>query len=131
MVQLILDIDGYNLSLPESRNGGYTAYKEVLADSVEMISGRIVREVRGNRWIVKYQYGYFDNTMMNKILTVCDKGIRQSIKCSFLTQESTEKLTTVNFLVSDYARPKFMWSRNGMPLWADFSITLKEVDVID
>lgn len=132
MTQLILDVDGAAIVLPESIKGGYTAVKEPLADTVEMISGRIVREVRGNRWVVSYQYGYFDENTMRQILTVCDKGIRQAIKCSFLPQESTDgTLTTLDFFVASYNRPRFMWSDNLTPLWADFSVNLRAVNPVD
>ena len=60
ITQLVLDVDGVNLTLPESRNGGYNVSREMQAVSVEMISGRVVRELRGSVVRVSYQYGYFN-----------------------------------------------------------------------
>lgn len=131
MVQLILDVGGYEITLPESQDGGYTVRKEPLATTVQMVSGRTVREVRGDVWVVNYQYGYFNQTDLQNLLAACDKGMREPITCSFLPQESAEELETARFWVDSYDRPKFMWSRSGQPLWADFSITLQGVTCID
>ena len=131
MTQLILDTEGVNLQLPESKKGGYTVTKQPLSNSVQMISGRTVREVRGNVWIVEYQYGYLSKEQMLNFLIACDKGIREPIECSFLPQESSAELTSESFFVEEYTRPKFMWSRSGEPLWGDFSVKLKGVYPID
>lgn len=131
MVQLILDVGGYEIALPESIKGGYVVTKEPLATTVQMISGRTVREVRGNVWVVSYQYGYFNQTDLQNLLAVCDKGMREPITCSFLPQESNEELETARFWVESYERPKFMWSRSGQPLWADFNIVLRGVTAVD
>lgn len=131
MVQLILDVGGYEITLPESRSGGYTVSKEPLETTVQMISGRTVREVRGNVWNISYQYGFFKQADLQRLMEVCDKGIREPITCSFLPQESAEEMETARFWVESYDRPKFMWSREGQPLWADFSIRLQGVTAVD
>ena len=127
MTQLILDTTEYNVTLPESRKGGYTIETQPLSVDVEMVSGRMIRELRGNVWVIKYQYGYFDNEMKNKVLSACEKGKRTAIHCGFLPQESEQELTYSDFLVTSFTRPKFMWSRSGNPLWADFQVELREV----
>lgn len=131
MTQLIIDTTGNAIVLPESKKGGYQCYREDLGDEVEMISGRIVREVRGSVWHVSYQYGYFDTETMQKLLTSCEKGRRQAITCSFLQQGSGDALTSSQFFVTDYKRPVFQWSRNedgeAVPMWADFTVELREV----
>jgi len=128
MVQLILDVGGtYEFTLPESIKENYTAVKIPLATTAQMISGRTVRELRGNVWQVSYQYGYFKQTDLTNLLGACEKGMSQPIVCSFLTQENPEELTTEEFWVDSYQRPKFMWSLEGEPLWADFSIVLRGV----
>ena len=48
MTQLILDTTGYNMILPESIKGGYVVEEQALSVDVEMITGRIVRQLRGN-----------------------------------------------------------------------------------
>ena len=89
MTQLILDTEGYDIALPESRKGGYHAEKQPLSVDVEMVSGRIVRELRGNVWYITYQYGYFDDAMKNNVIAACEKGRRQAIICGFLPPNPT------------------------------------------
>ena len=142
MTQLILDTTGYNIVLPESIKDGYYADKQPLSVDVEMVTGRLVRELRGNVWVVRYQYGYFDDTTKNNLIAACEKGRKQAITCSFLPPTSAEALTTANFLVTSFSYPKFMWSRKviqagetttnvPVPVWGDFSLELREVKPSD
>ena len=134
MIQMILDVAEQSVELPESKNGGYTIKEETLSESIQMISGRTVREYRGKVWAVSYQYGYFSGTDMQRVIAACEKGMQQSISCSVLTHENSE-LVTSNFIVTSFERPKFMWSRivtesgeeKTVPMWADFSVNLREV----
>lgn len=133
MTPLILDIAGYNIQLPESRKGGYYPHFDPLSVDVEMITGRIVRELRGNVWWVDYKYGYFDDEAKDKVIAACEKGKREPIECTFLTQRGNEMLTR-RFWVMDFQYPKFYWGkvvRGGraaaVPLWGDFSVSLREV----
>lgn len=127
MTQLILDTTGYKVQLPESQKGGYTADEQPLSRSIEMISGRTVKEVRGNVWVISYQFGYFDDELKNNVLAALKKGEKEPITCGFLPQESSEELSYSEFFVTSYTRPKFMWSNNGKPLWGDYRIELREV----
>ncbi len=123
MTQLILD----GITLPESIKGGYILSEEPLSRSIEMISGRTVRELRGNVWVVSYQFGYFDDDLKNNVLTALKRGEKEPIVCGFLQQESGKELTYSEFFVTSYTRPKFMWSNDGKPLWGDYRIELREV----
>lgn len=123
MTQLIID----SVQLPESQKGGYTVTKEPLSRNVEMISGRMVRELRGNIWQISYQYGYFSDELKNQVLAACEKGKMQPITCGFLPQESAEELSYSDFFVTSVTRPKFMWSSNDKPMWGDFAVELREV----
>ena len=134
MIQIILDVGGDDVALPESKNGGYTIKEETLSESLQMISGRTVREYRGKVWVASYQYGYFNDADMKRVVAACEKGMKQSITCCVLTHESSE-LVTSKFIVTSFERPKFMWSRivtesgeeKPVPMWADFSVRLREV----
>lgn len=131
MTQLILDMDGVGIALPESQKGGYTAYEDDLSVEVEMISGRLVKELRGIIWRVSYQYGYFNETDKNRVIAACRKGRRTPILCSFLPPEGGD-MVSGRFWVTNFNSPKFMWSstdENGVsvPLWGDFSVELREV----
>ena len=135
MTQLILDTGGYNITLPESQKGGYTVSREDLSEPVEMVTGRVVRELRGSVWVIAYQFGFFDDETKNAVIAACEKGRSQPINCGFLPQESTEALTYSDFFVTSFTRPKFMWSRQKtsggasvpVPIWGDFSVELREV----
>lgn len=131
MTQLILDTDGQAVVLPESRKGGYTADFSPLHEDVEMISGRMVRELRGNVWKLSYRYGYFKEEMKNQVIAVCEKGKRTPITCGFLTADSGGTMRYSRFFVTAFTYPKFYWGKNDhgtlIPLWGGFSLTLREV----
>lgn len=135
MTQLILDTTGYNIVLPESIEDGYIVTRSPLYVDVQMITGRLVRELRGYVWKISYQYGYFTDEMKNNIIAACEKGQSTPINCGFLTQESADKLQYSDFFVTSFTRPKFMWSRTEneeiIPMWADFNFELQEVKPSD
>lgn len=139
MTQLILDVNGTPVYLPESIKGGYTAEKRPLSVDVEMVTGRMVRELRGSVWVIAYQYGYFTDEEKNKVIAACQKGQQQSIQCAFLTPTSGGALSYSSFLVTSFTYPKFMWSKRTsmeedaeiVPMWGDFSMELREVKPSD
>ena len=139
MTQLILDTTGYNVVLPESQKEKYRAYPEDLASEVLMVTGRIIKELRGKAWQISYQYGYFNDEDKNRLIAACEKGKRQPILCSFLPPSSSGQLIPSKFLVTAFEYPKFMWSsiipgQDGnisAPIWADFSLELREVNPSD
>lgn len=136
MTQLILDVGGSPVTLPESQKQGYKAYKEPGFVSVEMITRRTVLERRGDLWVVNYQYGFFTDDMKNQVIAACEKGWKQPINCGFLPPDSTGTLTYRDFFVTSFDYPKFMWSRQvsqedgsytPVPMWGDFHLELREV----
>lgn len=135
MTQLILDTAGAAVILPECREQLYTAAFVPLSEDVEMISGRLVRELRGHVWQITYQYGYFTDSMKNRVITACRKGLAEPIRCDFLPPESDGTLSSSIFWVMTFNEPKFFWSRNvngtPVPTWGDFSLTLREVKPSD
>lgn len=126
MTQLILD----GFVLPESKKNGYKAILSSLYTDVEMISGRTVREFRGHIWEISYQYGFFSDEDKTKFISIVKNGISNPIRCGFLTPNSSN-LNFSDFLVTDITYPKFFWSSNGIPMWGDFEIELKEVNPHD
>ena len=63
MTQLILNSREDPVILPEASRERYSAAPVPLSEEVEMISGRLVRELRGSVWNISYQYGYFNESM--------------------------------------------------------------------
>lgn len=127
MTQLIID----GVALPESQKKGYTVDNDPLYVDVKMVSGRMTRELRGDAWVIKYQYGYFDDDLKKRVLAACEKGKKQPITCGFLRQESSGELSYSEFLVTNLKRPEFMWSTDGKPMWANFAVELREVNPHD
>lgn len=134
MLQLILDTGGYAIALPESIKNGYTAYEEDLTVDLVMIPGNMIKEVRGSVWHVNYQYGYFNESDKNRVIAACVKGRKEPIICSFLPPNGNELISS-EFFVTAFSSPKFQWSRDDdgetVPLWADFSVELREVEPHD
>lgn len=129
MTQLILDSTGVNIALPESRQGGYKCYKEPLGEEIEMISGRVVREIRGSLWICEYEYEYLPDVIMKKVLQACEKGRREPITCSFLTHDG---ILTSRFYVNELQRPEYIFARVNaegvaVPVWSNMFFSLREV----
>lgn len=122
MRQLVFD----GIEMPESIKSGYAAWKDILEVQVEMISGRLVKEVRGSVWRIRYQYGFFNDADKSAVLASAEKGRRTPITCVFLPPDSNEYLSG-EFFVTSIQYPTFMWSRDGSPLWADFAVELREV----
>lgn len=131
MTQLILDTAGAGVVLPESRKGGYNAQFTPLSEDVEMITGRLTRELRGNVWVLAYQYNYLKEDMKNRVIAACEKGKRTPIECDFLTPDSGGQMRRSRFWVTKFTYPKFYWGKNdrgvSVPLWGDFALTLREV----
>ena len=126
MNQLILDTGGYAILLQESQKGGYTAYEEPLSVDLVMLPGNMVRELRGTVWRVNYQYGSFTGGVPSNLLAACKKRKNKPILYAFLPPNSPEMISS-EFFVTAFASPKFMWSREGKPMWGDFSVELREV----
>ena len=139
MTQLVLDVAGQGLALPESIKGTYTAQEEELTQDLTMIPGNMVKELRGKVWVITYQYGYFNTADKDRFIAACVKGAREPIICTFLVPDTNQTLSS-EFFVTSYTRPKFMWSRRAandegaleaVPMWGDFSVELREVDPHD
>lgn len=135
MPQLILDTAGAAVVLPESRKGGYTAQFTPLSVDVEMVDGRLTRELRGNVWVLTYKYNYFPEELKNRVIAACKKGEQTPIECDFLTADSGGTLLHSRFWVTAFTYPKFYWAKNDhgtlIPLWGGFSLTLREVKPSD
>ena len=89
-----------------------------------MISGRRVFEIRGNVWIIEYEYDYMGNDLMRQVNAVLRSG--KSFQAAFLPDDSNT-MSVSTFLTQDFPMPSFAFSRNGNPYWHNVSFTLREV----
>ena len=121
MIQLILD---GNIALPQTSWDKYRCYPSLLTQQVEMISGRLVEEVRGVVQMIEYSYDYMGNGLMQQVLAVLRSGT--SFSAAYLPDEGDELVSGI-FLCTSITQPTFAFSRGGVPYWHNFGFTLREV----
>lgn len=124
MTQIILD----GIPLPEASNSKYAAWEELLSVQIEMISGRMVSEIRGKVWRATWSYDYLDNDMTKRILAVLRSG--KPFVASILPDNGGKMISSM-FLVENQTRPTFLCSDNGDPIWHGLAFTIREVNPHD
>lgn len=120
MTQLIIN----GIVLPETSGGRYKCYEGTLSDQIEMISGRVVTEVRGHVQFIEYSYDYMGNELVRQLLSALRAGTALTVK---YLPDSGDDMKTSTFICKDLTPPVFAFSRSGKPYWHDISFTLREV----
>lgn len=120
MTQLVIN----GIVLPETSGGKYKCYEGTLSDQIEMISGRVVTEVRGHVQYIEYSYDYMGNELVRKLLSALRAGTALTVK---YLPDSGDDMKTSTFVCEDLTPPVFAFSRSGKPYWHDISFTLREV----
>ena len=120
MTQLIIN----GIYLPETSRNRYACYPALLSDSITMISGRMVQEVRGKVQMIHYEYDYMGNDLCRQLLAVLRAG--KPVKVVYLPDEGDE-MRTGDFLVESLTNPSFAFSKRGVPYWHNLAFTLREV----
>jgi len=120
LTQLIIN----GISLPQTNRDKFSCYPALLSESLEMISGRVVQEVRGKVWRITYSYDYMGNDLMRQALSVLRAG--KSFPVTFLPDNSDAYQSSI-FRVNSITQPTFAFSKSGKPYWHNFSFTLREV----
>jgi hypothetical protein len=121
--QLVMDGTSY----PEAYGGegSYSCTEEELNETVEMISGRMVKEQRGLVYHIEYEYPYIDNEMLKSFLASARKG--SSIQVQFLVPGEDDKQVS-QFICTDFSIPQYAFTdRDGAIYWKNISISLREV----
>ena len=122
--QLIID----GIYLPYTSHDKYQSYPEELGTQVEMISGRVVTEVRGHVQKIVYQYDYMGNALWRQLAKVLRSG--GAFPASYLPDDGDEMVTS-SFICEKLSNPTFAFARNGQGLWHDISFTLREAEPHD
>lgn len=120
MIQLIIG----GVVLPETSGNKYRCYPSTMAQEVDMISGRRVREIRGSVQMVEWSYDYMTDDLYRQVL-----GVLRSdgpITVAYLPDNGTE-LVTGQFWVQSIAQPTFAFSKGMKPFWHNVGFTLREV----
>ena len=121
MTQLIINNSIY---LPETSRDKYRCYPASLSTRIEMISGRMVEEVRGQVQMIEYSYDYMGNQLMRQLLEVLRSGV--AFPVAYLP-DGGDSLVVSTFLTESFPTPAFAFSRSGTPYWHDVAFTLREV----
>lgn len=120
MTQLIIE----GIYLPETSRNRYACYPALLSDAITMISGRMVREVRGKVQMIHYEYDYMGNDLCRQLLSVLRSG--KPLSVAYLPDEDSE-LRSGKFFVESITNPTFAFSKNGTAYWHNIAFTLREV----
>lgn len=120
MTQLIIN----GIVLPETSGGKYKCYEGTISDQIEMISGRVVTEVRGHVQYIEYSYDYMGNELVRKLLAALRAGTALTVK---YLPDSGDGMKTSTFVCEELTPPVFAFSRSGKPFWHDIAFTLREV----
>ena len=120
MIQLIIN----DIALPEISNNGFRSAPQELSQSIEMISGRMVKEIRGYVQVIQAQYSYIDKDLWARLAPVLRS--KNSMQVAYLPDDGTE-LVTGTFLVTSITDPTFSFSAGGVPYWTGLSFTFREV----
>lgn len=119
-IQLIVD----GVYLPYTSRDRYQCCTAELGESLAMISGRMVREIRGVVQMISYSYDYMGNEGWRRLASVLRSG--RSFPVTYLPDDSDE-MRTGTFLVDSMTNPTFAFSRDGVGLWHNIAFTLREV----
>ena len=110
--------------VPEPDFDGYHAYPDTLKEQIEMISGRMTEEVRGDVWRIDYTSGNMvDSTKRQLMAALRAKG---SKAVAFLPDNGDELLTS-SFLVESLTPPALAFFDGTEPVWTGLSFSLREV----
>ena len=121
MTQLIIN---NNIELPEVRGGKYSASETDLKVQIEMISGRLVEEIRGQVWTVSYSKERLPDATWRALKAVLKGG--SSFPATFLVNDADD-MASATVLCTALTEPTFAWSRDNVPYWTGLSFTLREV----
>ena len=120
MTQLIID----GIYLPETSRDKYSCYPAPLTRTVEMVSGRVVQEVRGKVYKIHYSYDYMGNELLRSLLSVLRSNTPFSV--TYLSDESDE-LKSSMFVAESVSNPTYAFSKTGKPYWHNVKFVLREV----
>lgn len=124
MTQLIID----GLVLPETNHDNYSCYPALLSQEIEMISGRIVREVRGMVQMISYSYDFMGNDTLRALNRVIRSG--KAFPVTYLPDDSDEMRSGV-FITREQSNPTFFFAHGDQPYWRNVSFLLREVEPHD
>lgn len=122
MIQIILE----DIELPETSFDKYACWEELRTQQVDMISGRRVVEIMGERfkiWKARWSCDYLDNETTRKILAVLRRG---GPFYATVLPDNREEMVTSSFLAESVTNPTFLIDDGGEPVWRGLGFALRE-----
>lgn len=123
-MQLIINDTEY----PETNEveGGYfKCYREELGESLRMISGRRIHEVRGDATIIEYSFPYFEDDMMKQAMA----DLRSNTELFVLYQDPDTLETNSGFFhCTTRPVPEFLMIHDNKVYWKNITFKLEEVN---
>lgn len=116
------------ITLPYTSHDKYQSWPEELGTQIEMISGRVITEVRGHVQKIRYQYDYMGNALWRQLAAVLRSG--GTFPVTYLPDDGDE-LVTGTFICEKLTNPSFAFARNGQGLWHNVAFALREVEPHD
>ena len=111
--------------LPYTSQDKYECYEEEVGSRVEMISGRVVWEVRGHVQKIHYSYDCMGNNLWRRVAAFLRSS--RAFTVQYLPDDSDEKRTS-QFVCESLTPPKFAFrGEDGQYYWHDIEFTLREV----
>jgi len=124
MTQLIID-GNY---MPEVSKNNYQCFPAQLGTQVEMVSGRLVTELRGNVQMITTAYSYITPELCRAVMAVLRSG--KSFPVTYLPDDS-DTMKTGRFVTQNLTSPSFAFSAGGTAYWTGLAFTLREVSPHD
>lgn len=120
MIQL--NING--VVLPVTSGDKYKCYPVKLTEQLEMISGRMVTEIRGTVQTIEYAYDYMPDSQYKALLA----ALRSTppLTVTYLPDDS-EDMRTGDFIVTTYPTPTFAFASGNKPCWHNVSFALRQI----
>lgn len=120
MIQLIVG----GVVLPKTSNDKYKSYPAKLTEQVEMVSGRLVTEIRGTVQTIDYAYDYMPDAQYKALLAALRAN--PPITVTYLPDDG-EDMKTSDFIVTSYPAPSFAFAKGDKPYWHNVAFSLREV----
>ncbi|MBU5627703.1 hypothetical protein KQI82_12365 [Oscillibacter sp. MSJ-2] len=120
MTQLICG----GVRLPQTSHDNYKCYPSQLGKQIEMISGRIVTEVRGTVQIIEYSYDKMPDEIYTALLAVLRS--KQAFPVVYLPDDSDVMMSS-QFICTAFPTPTFAFDVSGKAVWHNTAFTLREV----
>lgn len=124
--QIILNNEIY---LPRRSNDNYRCWEEELSQTLVMVSGRMVKELRnrGDRfkvWKASCTYDHLDDETYRSALAILRSG--KAFPAAVLPDNADEMVAST-FLVESVIPASFGFEDNGKAVWHGLSFTIREV----